>query len=126
MAGRKPTVSPGKQLNRSNVELNTREEQTPIYQRQDFRPPRSLTKEERKVWKWLAGIFRETVNFLQGSRSVGVSKVRKTLPSSGRDLGGTSDRTQSGATVHHCLYPRHKGLERKRTAVREKLTTWTI
>ncbi len=62
MAGRMPKVTPNKGLNRSNDELNTREEQTPVYQRQEFKPPKGLTKAEKKVWKWLAGIFRETVN----------------------------------------------------------------
>jgi len=62
MAGRQPTVIPDKNLNRSNEELKMREEQTPVYQKQEFKPPKDLTKEERKVWKWLAGIFRETIN----------------------------------------------------------------
>lgn len=62
MAGRTPTTNPDKKLNRSNEELKTREEQTPIYQKQEFKPPKDLTKDERKVWKWLAGIFRETIN----------------------------------------------------------------
>ncbi len=62
MAGRLPTTAPNKNLNRSNAELETRNEQTPIYQKQEFKPPRGLTKEERKVWKWLSGIFRETIN----------------------------------------------------------------
>ncbi|MDE7440229.1 MAG: phage terminase small subunit P27 family [Clostridia bacterium] len=62
MAGRPPKTVPSKNLNRSNEELETREEQTPIYQKQEFKPPKDLTKEERKIWKWLSGIFRETIN----------------------------------------------------------------
>ncbi len=62
MAGRLPGMAPNKNLKRSNEELKTREEQTPIYQKQEFKPPKDLTREERKVWKWLAGIFRETIN----------------------------------------------------------------
>lgn len=62
MAGRLPGTTANKNLKRSNEELKTREEQTPIYQKQEFKPPKNLTKEERKVWKWLAEIFRETIN----------------------------------------------------------------
>ena len=62
MAGRKPTIAPDKNLHRSNEELKARDELTPIYQRQEFKAPRTLTKEERKVWKFLVQVFRETVN----------------------------------------------------------------
>lgn len=62
MTGRLPSITPDKKLHRSNEELRDRNEETPIYQRQEFRMPRSLTKEERKVWKFLVQVFRETVN----------------------------------------------------------------
>ena len=62
MAGRLPSITPDKKLHRSNEELRDRSEETPIYQRQEFRMPRTLTKEERKVWKFLVQVFRETVN----------------------------------------------------------------
>lgn len=62
MAGRLPSITPDKKLHRSNEELRDRNEETPIYQRQEFKMPRTLTKEERKVWKFLVQIFRETVN----------------------------------------------------------------
>lgn len=62
MAGRLPSITPDKKLHRSNEELWDRNEETPIYQRQEFKMPRTLTKEERKVWKFLVQIFRETVN----------------------------------------------------------------
>ncbi len=62
MAGRLPGTTPNKNLKRSNEELENREEQTPVYLKQEFKAPKDLTKEERKVWKWLAGIFRETIN----------------------------------------------------------------
>lgn len=62
MAGRLPSITPDKKLHRSNAELRERNEETPIYQRQEFRMPRTLTKEERKVWKFLVQVFRETVN----------------------------------------------------------------
>ena len=62
MAGRLPSITPGKKLHRSNEELRDRNEETPIYQRQEFKMPRTLTKEERKVWKFLVQVFRETVN----------------------------------------------------------------
>lgn len=62
MAGRAPNIIPGKELHRSNREIAEREDLTPIYRRQDFKPPRTLTKEERKVWKFLVQVFRETVN----------------------------------------------------------------
>ncbi len=62
MAGRLPSITPDKKLHRSNDELRDRNEETPIYQRQEFKMPRTLTKEERKVWKFLVQVFRETVN----------------------------------------------------------------
>lgn len=62
MAGRAPKLNAGKELHRSNKDLAEREELTPIYQRQEFRPPKELTKAERKVWKFLVQVFRETVN----------------------------------------------------------------
>lgn len=62
MAGRLPSIAPDKKLHRSNEELRERNEETPIYQRQEFKMPRTLTKEERKVWKFLVQVFRETVN----------------------------------------------------------------
>lgn len=62
MAGRLPSITPDKKLHRSNEELRDRSEETPIYQRQEFKMPRTLTKEERKVWKFLVQVFRETVN----------------------------------------------------------------
>lgn len=62
MAGRKPTTSPGKRLGRSNEEIEERQENTPIYLSQNFKPPKTLTAAEKKVWKWLVKVFRETVN----------------------------------------------------------------
>lgn len=62
MAGRLPSITSDKKLHRSNEELRDRNEETPIYQRQEFKMPRTLTKEERKVWKFLVQVFRETVN----------------------------------------------------------------
>lgn len=62
MAGRLPSITPDKKLHRSNEELRDRNEETPIYQRQEFKMPRTLTKAERKVWKFLVQVFRETVN----------------------------------------------------------------
>ena len=47
---------------RSNEHLCNREELTPVYQSQNFKPPKTLTAEERVVWKWLTKVFRETVN----------------------------------------------------------------
>lgn len=62
MAGRLPSIAPDKKLHRSNEELRERNEETPIYQRQEFKMPKSLTAAEKKVWKFLVQVFRETVN----------------------------------------------------------------
>lgn len=62
MAGRLPSIAPDKKLHRSNEEIRERNEETPIYQRQEFRTPKSLTAAEKKVWKFLVQVFRETVN----------------------------------------------------------------
>lgn len=47
---------------RSNEHLKKREEEMPIYQSQEFKPPKTMTKAEKAVWRWLVGIFRSTVN----------------------------------------------------------------
>ncbi len=62
MAGRLPSIAPDKKLHRSNEELRERNEETPIYQRQEFKMPKSLTAAEKKVWKFLVQVFRETIN----------------------------------------------------------------
>lgn len=62
MAGRRPMAMPDKSLHRSNAEIKAREEQIPVYQSQKFKTPKTLTPAEKKVWKWLVNIFRETVN----------------------------------------------------------------
>lgn len=62
MAGRLPSITPDKKLHRSNEEIRERNEETPIYQRQEFKTPKSLTAAEKKVWKFLVQVFRETVN----------------------------------------------------------------
>ena len=47
---------------RSNKYLKEREANTPVYERQEFIPPPTLTPKEREVWDWLVSVFRETVN----------------------------------------------------------------
>ena len=59
---RRVTVEQNKKPHRSNAELKDREENTPVYLKQEFKPPKTLTKEEKKIWKWLVEIFHETVN----------------------------------------------------------------
>ena len=59
---RKVELNPNKKPHRSNDELSAREENTPVYKKQEFKPPKTLTREEKKIWKWLVEIFHETVN----------------------------------------------------------------
>lgn len=47
---------------KSNKYIKDREENTPVYESQNFIPPETLTDKERVVWDWLVGIFRATVN----------------------------------------------------------------
>ena len=47
---------------KSNKYIKDRESATPVYESQEFIPPTTLTEAELKVWEWLVGIFRETVN----------------------------------------------------------------
>lgn len=47
---------------KSNKYIKDREENTPVYESQNFIPPETLTEKELEVWEWLVGIFRETVN----------------------------------------------------------------
>ena len=48
--------------NRSNAQLKDREDNTPVYESQEFTPPQTLTDKELEVWEWLVSIFRETIN----------------------------------------------------------------
>ena len=47
---------------KSKKYIKDREENTPVYESQNFIPPETLTEKELEVWEWLVGIFRETVN----------------------------------------------------------------
>ena len=47
---------------KSNKYIKEREENTPVYESQEFIPPPTLTAKELEVWEWLVGIFMETVN----------------------------------------------------------------
>ena len=47
---------------KSNKYIKDREENTPVYESQEFIPPPTLTAKELEVWEWLVGIFRETIN----------------------------------------------------------------
>lgn len=63
MAGRKPAICPNNSIqHQSNSELQERESKTPVYQSQKFKAPKSLTEPEKKVWKWLVAVFKETIN----------------------------------------------------------------
>jgi len=48
--------------NRSNAHLKDREDNTPVYESQNFIPPETLSDKELDVWFWLVRIFRETIN----------------------------------------------------------------
>ena len=47
---------------RSNAYMQAKKENTPIYQRQAFKPPKTLTKDEKKIWRELVAIFQEEEN----------------------------------------------------------------
>jgi P27 family predicted phage terminase small subunit len=51
-----------KKYAKSNKYIKEREENTPVYESQEFIPPPTLTAKELEVWEWLVGIFRETIN----------------------------------------------------------------
>ena len=56
-------VAPDKDKHKkSNKFLQDREELQPVYNRQEFLPPATLSEKEIVIWNWLVGIFRETVN----------------------------------------------------------------
>ncbi len=60
---RRVSVNPDNKTQKKAVkQIQAREENTPVYLKQEFKPPKTLTKEEKKIWKWLVDIFRETVN----------------------------------------------------------------
>ena len=51
-----------KTAKRSNANIKARAENTPIYQKQEFKPPKTLTKAEKKVWRDLVTIFQGEEN----------------------------------------------------------------
>ena len=60
-AGRPPTINKKQEISHETKEVReARENGTPIYKKQDFIPPETLSKAELKVWEQLVEIFRET------------------------------------------------------------------
>lgn len=61
--GRKPKLNIDTKVNHlTKEEIELREDMLPVYQKQEFIPPESLTKKELKVWDWLVTIFHDMVN----------------------------------------------------------------
>lgn len=63
MPGRKPKVVHDRiKEGMSKQQLKDIEDATPIYESQNFVPPKDLTARERKIWDWLVDVFHKTVN----------------------------------------------------------------
>lgn len=63
MTGRKANVAINKATyKKSNAYIKAREDNEPVYLKQDFEPPVTLTLKELEVWQWLVDLFRATVN----------------------------------------------------------------
>ena len=63
MAGRRPNVIIEQEVShKTKAHTEARENSTPIYQSQEFEPPKYLTDKELEVWNWLVKIFRGTYN----------------------------------------------------------------
>ena len=71
MAGRRPKVIIEQETYHETKEhKEARENSTPIYQSQEFKPPETLTKKELEVWNWLVNVFRNTVNCMVSDADV--------------------------------------------------------
>lgn len=70
MAGRPPKLQNQKTGAYSKATKQAQEESLPIYQSQEFVPPKSLNKKELDVWNWLVKIFRGTVNCMVSDADV--------------------------------------------------------
>ena len=61
MAGRKPNITYNQESYHETKEhKDERERRTPIYEKQEFIPPESMTKEELAIWNKLVEIIRDT------------------------------------------------------------------
>lgn len=61
--GRKPNVTSDNKVSRKTKEnLKNIEDNTPVYESQNFIPPKTLDKDELEVWNDLVAIFRQTIN----------------------------------------------------------------
>lgn len=70
MSGRPPKLQNMKTGAYSKATKQAQEESLPIYQSQEFVPPKSLNKKELEVWNWLVKIFRGTVNCMVSDADV--------------------------------------------------------
>lgn len=71
MAGRRPKVIIEQETYHETKEhKEARENSTPIYQSQEFKPPETLTEKELEVWNWLVNVFRNTVNCMVSDADV--------------------------------------------------------
>lgn len=73
---RAPLINPKKETyNKSNKYLKDREESTPVYEKQEFVPPETLTEKELEVWERLVNIFRDTVNCRMSDADIDIMKL---------------------------------------------------
>ena len=70
MSGRPPKLQNQKTGAYTKATLKAQEESLPVYQSQEFKPPKSLNKKELEVWDWLVKIFRGTVNCMVSDADV--------------------------------------------------------
>ena len=50
--------------------LKAQEDSLPVYQSQNFEPPKTLNEKELEVWNWLANVFRNTINCMVSDADV--------------------------------------------------------
>lgn len=62
MSGRPPKLQNMKTGAYSKATKQAQEESLPIYQSQEFIPPKSLNKKELEVWGFIVNVFRQTRN----------------------------------------------------------------
>lgn len=61
--GRNPKVNLKQEVYHATKEhQDALEKSTPVFEKQDFIPPLTLTPKELDVWNWLVGIFRNMTN----------------------------------------------------------------
>lgn len=69
--GRNPKVIQDNEVSRKTKDdVQSIQDNTPVYESQNFIPPQTLNEKELEVWNWLVNIFRQTVGCMVSDADV--------------------------------------------------------